>query len=91
MRSSGRTDCSWMHTEGAPIYATADASSAPIGRITSGLPAPTVGQNIAMGYIATANGLNKKGSQVFVEVRKKMRKAEVVGMPFIKPGYYRGE
>lgn len=44
-----------------------------------------------MGYIETANGLNKKGSQVFVEVRKKMRKAEVAGMPFVKTGYYRGE
>lgn len=44
-----------------------------------------------MGYIETAHGLNKKGTQVFVEVRKKMRKAEVAAMPFIKPGYYRGE
>ncbi|GAA5988901.1 hypothetical protein JCM10908_006217 [Rhodotorula pacifica] len=77
--------------EGALIYSSADNTSAPIGRITSGLPSPTVGQNIAMGYIETANGLNKKGTQVFVEVRKKMRKAEVAAMPFIKPGYFRGE
>lgn len=77
--------------EGALIYASPDAATPPIGRITSGLPSPSVGQNIAMGYIETANGLNKKGSQVFVEVRKKMRKAEVAGMPFVKTGYYRGE
>ncbi|GAA5964049.1 hypothetical protein JCM8115_000883 [Rhodotorula mucilaginosa] len=77
--------------EGALIFASEDNTAAPIGRITSGLPSPTVGQNIAMGYIETANGLNKKGSRVFVEVRKKMREAEVAAMPFIKPGYYRGE
>jgi aminomethyltransferase len=81
----------WLRAEGALIYSSADASTEPIGRITSGLPSPTIGQNIAMGYISTAEGLNKKGSEVFVEVRKKMRKAQVVGMPWITPGYYRGE
>lgn len=80
-----------LATEGALVFASEDNTAAPIGRITSGLPSPTLGQNIAMGYIETANGLNKKGSRVFVEVRKKMREAEVAAMPFIKPGYYRGE
>ncbi|GAA5972408.1 hypothetical protein JCM11641_001831 [Rhodosporidiobolus odoratus] len=78
--------------EGALIYSpSSPPPSAPIGRITSGLPSPTLGQNISMGYISTESGLNKKGSQVLVEVRKKLRKAEVVGMPFTKAGYYRGE
>lgn len=44
-----------------------------------------------MAYVATEGGLNKKGSDVLVEVRKKMRKAKVVGMPWIQTGYYRGE
>jgi aminomethyltransferase len=43
-----------------------------------------------MGYVYVQDGLNKKGSSVVVEVRGKMRKAEVVGMPWITPGYFRG-
>ncbi|KAL8280725.1 hypothetical protein RQP46_006729 [Phenoliferia psychrophenolica] len=74
--------------EGAKIF-SADGSSE-IGVVTSGLPSPTLSKNISMGYIQTKDGLNKKGTQVLVEVRKKMRKAEVVSMPWITPGYYRG-
>ncbi|GAA5847082.1 hypothetical protein JCM9279_002681 [Rhodotorula babjevae] len=77
--------------EGSPIFDPAQPGGPPIGRVTSGLPAPTVGSNISMGYVETRGGLNKKGSEVLVEVRKKMRKAQVVGMPWIKTGYYRGE
>lgn len=44
-----------------------------------------------MGYISTTEGLWKKGSQVQVDVRGKMKKAEVVSMPWITPGYFRGE
>lgn len=43
-----------------------------------------------MGYIQTADGYNKKGTDVLVEVRKKMRKGTVTSMPWITPGYYRG-
>lgn len=77
-------------TEGAKIFAPEDTTT-PIGTVTSGIPSPSLKQNIAMGYVATGAGLNKKGSEVLVEVRGKMRKAQVVGMPWIKPGYYRGE
>ncbi|GAA5946649.1 hypothetical protein JCM3765_000332 [Sporobolomyces pararoseus] len=76
--------------EGAKIFAPQDTTT-PIGTVTSGIPSPTLKQNIAMGYVETKGGLNKKGSEVLVEVRGKMRKAQVVGMPWIKPGYYRGE
>jgi aminomethyltransferase len=75
-------------TEGAKIF-TADGSKE-IGIVTSGLPSPTVGQNISMGYIQTADGYNKKGTEVLVEVRKKMRKGTVTSMPWITPWYYRG-
>ena len=42
-----------------------------------------------MAYVATAAGLNKKGTQLEVEVRGRRRRAEVVGMPWTSPGYYR--
>ncbi|KAK4046760.1 Aminomethyltransferase, mitochondrial [Microbotryomycetes sp. JL201] len=75
--------------EGAKIFDP--ESKTQVGVVTSGLPSPTLGQNISMGYIYTAEpGLNKKGSQVLVEVRGKMRQAQVVSMPWIKPGYFRG-
>lgn len=77
-----------MNPEGAKIFSADGASE--IGIVTSGLPSPTLGKNISMGYIQTKDGLNMKGTQVLVEVRKKMRKAEVVGMPFTPAGYYRG-
>ncbi|KDE02592.1 glycine cleavage system T protein, variant [Microbotryum lychnidis-dioicae p1A1 Lamole] len=74
--------------EGAKIF-TPDGNTE-IGVVTSGLPAPTVGQNISMGFIQTESGLNTKGAQVLVQVRNRMRKAEVTSMPWITPGYYRG-
>lgn len=79
-----------VRSEGATIFSPQDPST-PIGRITSGIPSPSLKQNIAMGYVETKGGLNKKGSEVLVEVRGKMRKAQVVAMPWIKPGYYRGD
>ncbi|KAJ7598976.1 hypothetical protein C8J56DRAFT_915558 [Mycena floridula] len=59
-----------------------------IGIITSGIPSPTVGKNIAMGYIKS--GFHKKGTEVEVEVRSKKRKAVLAPMPFVKPRYWRG-
>jgi len=60
-----------------------------IGIITSGIPlAPTVGKNIAMGYVKS--GFHKKGTALAVEVRKKARPALVTPMPFITTRYWRG-
>lgn len=56
--------------------------------MTSGIPSPTLGQNIAMGYVTS--GFHKKGTEVTVEVRKKMRPAVVTPMPFVPAKYYRG-
>ncbi len=58
------------------------------GVITSGIPSPTLGENIAMGYIES--GWHKKGTRVEVEVRMQLRKAVVTPMPFVKPNYWRG-
>ena len=59
-----------------------------LGKVTSGLPSPTLGgQNIAMGLIK--NGYHKKGTQVGIKVRKSVRKAEVAKMPFVENKFYR--
>ncbi|KAF8810454.1 glycine cleavage system T protein [Phlegmacium glaucopus] len=59
-----------------------------LGVVTSGIPSPTLGKNIAMGYIKS--GWHKKGTDVAVEVRRQLRKAVLTPMPFHKPNYWRG-
>ncbi|KAL4766218.1 glycine decarboxylase subunit T [Aspergillus foveolatus] len=74
--------------EGAVIIDLNDESKTQIGVITSGLPSPSLGgTNIAMGYIK--QGLHKKGTEVGVVVRNKVRKATVVGMPWVESKFYR--
>ncbi|EIW75330.1 glycine cleavage system T protein [Coniophora puteana RWD-64-598 SS2] len=72
--------------QGAKLFTPGGEAS--IGTITSGIPSPTLGKNIAMGYVTSGN--HKKGTEVEVEVRNKRRKAIVTPMPFVKPNYYRG-
>ena len=74
-----------MHAEGAKIFGPGNEE---VGVITSGIPSPTLGKNIAMGYVKS--GFHKKGTEVEVDVRNKLRKAVITPMPFIKPKYYRG-
>ena len=74
-------------SEGAKIY-SADDSAEEIGKITSGIPSPTLSKNIAMGYIKS--GFHKKGTAVNVDVRGKMRKAIVTPMPFVPTKYWKG-
>jgi aminomethyltransferase len=59
-----------------------------IGVITSGSPSPSLGKNIAMGYIK--NGLHKSGTEVGLVVRGKTRKAVVSKMPFVASKYFKG-
>lgn len=74
--------------EGAPIVDLADGTTQ-VGVVTSGLPSPTLdGTNIAMGYIK--QGLHKKGTEVGVLVRKKLKKATVTPMPWVETKFYRG-
>lgn len=80
--------------EGAPAREGADItnptgtdSAEMVGRVTSGCPSPTLGKNIAMGYIK--NSLHKAGTPIEVLVRGKKRKAEVVKMPFVKSQYWK--
>ena len=59
-----------------------------VGVVTSGIPSPTLGKNIAMAYVQ--DGWHKKDTEMEVEVRNKLRKAVRTAMPFVKPKYYRG-
>ena len=70
--------------EGAEI---ADADGAVIGKVTSGGPSPTLGKNIAMGYVPPAHAT--LGTALKVIVRGKAAAAEVVAMPFVAQRYYR--
>ncbi|BEI88836.1 uncharacterized protein CcaverHIS019_0201980 [Cutaneotrichosporon cavernicola] len=70
--------------EGAKVF---DEAGNEIGVITSGIPSPTMGTNIAMGYVK--NGQHKKGTPVQIEIRKKLRPASIRPMPFVPPKYYK--
>ena len=59
-----------------------------IGNITSGCPSPTLGKNVAMGYIK--DGFHKSGTNVQVIVRGKRRRAQVSKMPFVPSKYWKG-
>jgi aminomethyltransferase len=77
--------------EGAPAREGADIvdeKGEKIGNITSGCPSPTLGKNIAMGYIK--DGFHKSGTNVEVVVRGKKRKARVTKMPFVPSKYWKG-
>lgn len=70
--------------EGAEI---ADADGQIIGKVTSGGPSPTLGRNIAMGYVPPK--FAALGTELKVVVRGKPAAAEVVAMPFVAQRYYR--
>ncbi|MDN3520938.1 glycine cleavage system aminomethyltransferase GcvT [Halomonas ramblicola] len=71
--------------EGAELF---DADGNPIGRVTSGGFGPTVGQPVAMGYVAIEQA--EIGTRVFAEVRGKRLPMTVGKLPFVTPGYHRG-
>ena len=72
----------------APSGAEDDGSSSrEVGRVTSGCPSPTLGKNIAMGYVES--GLHKPGTELEVTVRGKRYKANVVRMPFVESRYWK--
>ncbi|CAN8098645.1 unnamed protein product [Discula destructiva] len=59
-----------------------------IGEITSGCPSPTLGKNIAMGYVK--DGFHKSGTELQAIVRGRSRKAVVTKMPFVSTKYWKG-
>ncbi|KAL2019227.1 hypothetical protein VTK56DRAFT_9954 [Thermocarpiscus australiensis] len=60
-----------------------------LGSVTSGCPSPSLGKNIAMGYVK--DGFHKAGTEVDVLVRGKPRKAVVTKMPFVPTKYWKGD
>ena len=76
--------------EGAPAREGAEIvneQGEKIGTITSGCPSPTLGKNIAMGYIK--DGFHKSGTDVEVVIRGRKRKAKVAKMPFVPSKYWK--
>ena len=72
-----------MQERGIPRahYALCAADGTVVGEVTSGTQSPTLGQGIGMGYVPTA--LSKPGTELFVQVRDKLLRAEVVKLPFV--------
>jgi len=58
-----------------------------IGEITSGTFGPTLKAPIAMGYVESKSA--KAGTEIMLNIRGKMTKAQVTKMPFVESRYYR--
>jgi aminomethyltransferase len=63
-------------------YEIANANGDVIGIVTSGTMGPSVKKGIGMGYVPTE--FSKVGSEIYIKVRKRLLKAQVVKMPFYK-------
>ena len=61
-------------------YTITNANGESIGHVTSGTQAPTLGKAIGMGYVKMQDA--SIGSTIFINVRDKQIKAQVVKMPF---------
>lgn len=61
-------------------YRIADAAGNTIGNVTSGTQAPSLGKAVGMGYVSTA--FTAIDTEIYIEVREKLLKAQVVKMPF---------
>jgi aminomethyltransferase len=56
-----------------------------VGVVTTGMPSPTLGRNLGLGYVPAA--LAAEGSEFNVIVRERPVRARVVKTPFYKPRY----
>lgn len=63
-------------------YPIVNAVGDVIGEVTSGTMSPSLNQAIGMGYVPKE--LSKSGNEIFVEVRGKHLRAEIVKLPFYK-------
>ena len=72
--------------EGAPLFAD-QASSEPVGAVTSGGFGPSLNAPVAMGYVPTALAAN--GTQLFAEVRGQRLPLRVAATPFVPNTYKR--
>ena len=58
-----------------------DATGNEIGEVTSGTQSPSLGKAIGMAYVKTE--FSNIGSEIFVEIRNQLVKAQVVKTPFL--------
>ncbi|BCY29191.1 glycine cleavage system aminomethyltransferase GcvT [Flavobacterium okayamense] len=63
-------------------YEIVDANGNVIGKVTSGTQSPSLNKAIGLGYVPTA--LATEGSEIFIRIRNKDIKAQVVKLPFYK-------
>jgi aminomethyltransferase len=86
----GRIRVGLLVTEGAPAREGAeitDIEGKTVGKVTSGGPSPSLGRNIAMGYVPPA--LSAPGTELEVVVRGKAQAAVVTSMPFVEKRFFR--
>lgn len=57
-----------------------------IGKVTSGCPAPSLGGNVAMGYVSESS--KKVGTELLVNIRGKDVPCVIAKMPFLPSKYY---
>jgi len=58
-----------------------------IGQVTSGTFSPSLSLGIGMGYVSKE--FSKKGTEIEIEIRNALEKAEIVSLPFYKEGTVR--
>jgi aminomethyltransferase len=63
-------------------YQITDAADNLIGKVTSGTQSPSLQKGIGMGYVKTE--FAKPGTEIFIKIRDKALKAQVVKLPFLK-------
>ena len=63
-------------------YAIADQSQRVVGKVTSGAPGPSLGKNIALGYVPVT--LAGVGTTLLVDCRGKFVEASIVSTPFYR-------
>jgi aminomethyltransferase len=66
-------------------YPVANVDGTVIGEVTTGMPAPTIGKNLALALVQTGN--TKTGTELDVIIRGKPVRAQVVKTPFYQSRY----
>lgn len=68
--------------QGTKIY----SDGVEIGEVTSGCPSPSLGGNVAIGYVK--DQFKKRGTPVDLKIRDKLFRAIIAKMPFLPSNYY---
>ncbi|WP_162052853.1 glycine cleavage system aminomethyltransferase GcvT [Pontibacter pamirensis] len=63
-------------------YDIVDTAGDKVGEVTSGTMAPSLGKGVGLGYVT--KDLSKAGTEIYIRIRNKDLKAQVVKLPFYK-------